>query len=138
MNRPFRGLCSLGRTGDDRQCGAVAVEFALVSILLIVLIVGMVNIAHLCQVQILVTQAAREGARLAAVNKFNAAVVQSRVGLDVTVGPPVVTADASGKSVSVASSYDVPISLPHLTGLKLSKASSTITLTSLAVMKTEY
>lgn len=65
---------------DDH--GAAAVEFALVSILLVMLIVGMFEIGRLFMAQAALTHAAREGAREAAVGKFNDAYVltQAKTG----------------------------------------------------------
>jgi Flp pilus assembly protein TadG len=53
------------RSGDDR--GAAAVEFALLSIPLLLLVVGIIQFGFAYQAQVTVTQAARAGARLAAV-----------------------------------------------------------------------
>lgn len=53
------------RRGDDR--GAAAVEFALVAIPLLTLLIGIITFGFVFMAQITVTQAAREGARLAAI-----------------------------------------------------------------------
>lgn len=49
--------------------GAVAVEFALIAPILIALVLGIVEFANFYNIQISVTQAAREGARTMAVKK---------------------------------------------------------------------
>lgn len=54
---------------DDR--GAAAVEFAIVLPLLVVLVFGIIDFGRLFYAQITVTQAAREGSRLAALNLPN-------------------------------------------------------------------
>lgn len=80
------------RHHSDR--GAVAVEFALVLPLLIVLVFGVIDFGRLFNAQITVTQAAREGARLAALgNSVSTVTTRSTAAapnlrpLSVTVTP---------------------------------------------------
>lgn len=54
-------------TATEKNRGAVAVEFALVIPFLLLLVAGIVEFAHAMNVQISVTQAAREAARTYAV-----------------------------------------------------------------------
>jgi Flp pilus assembly protein TadG len=61
---------------NDR--GATALEFAIVAPLLLILIIGMLEFGLMYQAQLAVTHAAREGARLAAVDKYDAAIVAQR------------------------------------------------------------
>ncbi|MBD1590695.1 pilus assembly protein [Arthrobacter sp. S1_S22] len=56
----------------DRSRGAVAVEFALVAPLLLALLAGIVEFAHAFNLQISVTQAAREAARTMAITNSQA------------------------------------------------------------------
>jgi Flp pilus assembly protein TadG len=72
MNRPP----SRGRKARDR--GSVAVEFALVLPVLLLIVFGIVDFGRALNAQISLTGAAREGARLAALGYTNAQV-QSRV-----------------------------------------------------------
>ena len=62
-----------------RDRGSVAVEFALLLPLLMLLVFGIIDFGRALNAQITLTQAAREGARVAALGQPNSAVV-SRVG----------------------------------------------------------
>jgi Flp pilus assembly protein TadG len=62
------------RRGDDR--GAAAVEFALVLPVLVLLLFGIVDFGRLLNAEITLTQAAREGARVAALVDADAAADQ--------------------------------------------------------------
>ena len=56
-----------GSRAQDRERGAVAVEFALVAPILLALVAGIVEFSHAYNLQISVTQAAREAARTMAI-----------------------------------------------------------------------
>lgn len=58
--------------------GASAVEFALLLPILVMLLVGIIQMGMAYSNYISVTHAAREGARLAAVNKYSASAVRER------------------------------------------------------------
>ena len=60
---------------DPRDRGSVAVEFALLLPILLLLIFGVVDFGRAIDAQITLTQAAREGARLAALGQSNSTVV---------------------------------------------------------------
>jgi Flp pilus assembly protein TadG len=64
--------------GDPNDCGAAAVEFAVVTPLLVMLIVGMVQFGIIYNAYIGVTHAAREGARMDAVGSYTSAEVKAR------------------------------------------------------------
>ncbi|GAA0214417.1 hypothetical protein GCM10010492_10280 [Saccharothrix mutabilis subsp. mutabilis] len=87
---------------DDR--GAAAVEFALLLPILLVLVLGLVDFGRALNAQVTLTQAAREGARVAALKKPNvvtrtqdAATNLDGVAVTVVACPttPSPTADAS-------------------------------------------
>src|SRR6266699_2915884 len=60
------------RSGNDsRDRGAVAVEFALLLPMLLLLLFGIIDFGRALNAQITLTQAAREGARLASLNQPN-------------------------------------------------------------------
>ena len=65
---------------DRRERGSVAVEFALLLPVLLLLVFGIIDFGRAINDQITLTQAAREGVRLAALGQ-SAATVQSRVTL---------------------------------------------------------
>ena len=96
------------RWRNDR--GAVALEFAILAPILMMLLVGMLEFGFMFQAQLAVTHAAREGARMAAVgdgSEWDAAVVEARAF-------PLTTAD--GLSISLtqpdAASVRVTVSYP--------------------------
>ncbi len=104
--------------GDER--GAVAVEFALIFPVLVLLLVGIIEYGSMFNAQLLVQGAAREGAREMAVTgdvgQAQAAALNVAVGLapalsdaDVTVS----AACADGQDISVTVHYDKPF----LTGM---------------------
>jgi len=125
--------------GDD---GAVAVEFALVSVLVLMMIVALLGFAQVLQVRIAVTHAAREGARLAAVKKFDAAYVKGQAAQagvaasDVTVTGPTESTDPTlGKFVQVTVSAPVDLELLGMDWVMSTKA---LTVSSVAKMRAEY
>lgn len=125
------------RFGSDR--GAAAVEFALVCILLLMLMVGMVEIGRLYAAQLSVTHAAREGARAAAVGRFDAAYVKAQaMPLDpaLLVVDQTQAQDANGDEyVQVTVSYPLSIALVDN---EWTRTAQTIQLSSSARMRAEF
>lgn len=114
MKRPQ----SSGRSARDR--GAAAVEFALVLPLLLLIVFGIIDFGRALNAQITLTEAAREGAYLAA-SGYSGADVQARAqaaatdlnGVTVTVSSPCPadagpTADAV-VNVSYSFSFITPV-----------------------------
>jgi Flp pilus assembly protein TadG len=60
-----------GRQPTHRDRGAAAVEFALLLPLLLLLVFGIIDFGRALNAQVTITQAAREGARLEALNQPN-------------------------------------------------------------------
>jgi Flp pilus assembly protein TadG len=85
---PPRGGMSAGR---DAESGAVLVEFALTLPLLLVLVAGMFDFGLAFQKMLVVTNAAREGARMAMLPGYATADVQDRVAKYLTAGGAVGT-----------------------------------------------
>jgi Flp pilus assembly protein TadG len=89
---------------DDR--GATALEFAIVAPLLLILIMGMLEFGLMYNAQITVTHAAREGARLAAVDTFDQATVEQRAfPLTSADGLSIVLTQPDAESVRVTVTY---------------------------------
>ncbi|MGH8867316.1 MAG: TadE/TadG family type IV pilus assembly protein [Actinomycetes bacterium] len=65
----MRTLPALARKASGREAGAAAVEFALILPILLLLVFGIIDFGRALNAQITVTQAAREGARLAALGR---------------------------------------------------------------------
>ena len=99
--------------------GSAAVEFALVLPILFVVLLGLVQVGVLAKDELLVQQAARIGARQAAISpdgdSVRAAAVAASGGLDESrVTVTVSGGSAQGEPVSVAVTYDAPISVPFV------------------------
>lgn len=89
--------------------GASALEFALVAPILILLVMGIVEFGVLYQAQLALTHAAREGARLAAVGKYDAAAVVDRaypIAPSVSTSPAPPSAALGGQPITVTLTYD--------------------------------
>jgi hypothetical protein len=81
---------------DSRDRGAVAVEFALLLPVLLLLIFGIIDFGRAINDQITLTQAAREGARLAALGYSTAAVTTRAQSAAIGLSPvPTVTVTSS-------------------------------------------
>lgn len=92
---------------DDR--GTAAIEFALVLPFLVLLLLGIVEFGMMFGDQLALTHAAREGARLASVGKYDAATVIARaypVTPTITTVPNPVSAAKRGESVTVTLAYE--------------------------------
>jgi len=130
-----------GRSARDR--GAAAVEFAIVFPLLLLIVFGIIDFGRLLNAQITLTQAARDGARLAAVGQPN---VVSRTQAAATGLSPVsvnVTGCAAGAgptanavvSVSYPFSFITPVGA--IAGIFGGGFGSSLTLTAQGVMPCE-
>ncbi len=105
------------RSGNDsRDRGAVAVEFALLLPMLLLLLFGIIDFGRALNAQITLTQAAREGARLASLNQPNvvsrtqaAATGLSPVSVSVTSCP---VGAGSGVNAVVQTSYSFSFITP--------------------------
>lgn len=98
--------------------GAVAIEFALVLPLLLLIIFAIIELGHAYNVQISVTHSAREAARTMAVTKNWSKAQDAALASSPTLSPtklkfPVAPACVAGSPVEVVLTY----SLPGLTGL---------------------
>ena len=126
--------------GRMARRGAAVVEFAVLAPLLFLLIFGMIEYGRMVMVQQLITNASREGARLAVLdgstNSDVIAKAKATVGgaitlkdSDVTTSPTDITTATAGTSitVTVGVNFDDVTWLPHafwLGGKRLSAASA--------------
>src|SRR3954470_1339158 len=89
--------------GSDR--GAAAVEFALVFPILVLILIGIVEFGSVFNTQLMLTSAAREGARTMAVPgdavSARAAVIDAAVGLPLTAANVVVSASSCTAATNV-------------------------------------
>jgi Flp pilus assembly protein TadG len=130
------------REPSKRDRGAAAVEFALLLPLLLLIVFGIVDFGRALNAQITLTQAAREGARLAALGQPNvvgrtqsAATGLSPVAVTVTACAP----GGSGANATVQVSYSFSFVTPvgAIAGLFGSGFGSPITMTATGVMPCE-
>jgi Flp pilus assembly protein TadG len=99
--------------------GSAAVEFALVLPIVFVVLLGLVQIGLLARDELLVQQAARVGARQAAVSpdgeSVRAAAVGGAGGLDADRMTVTTSGGgAQGEAVTVSVTYDAPIAVPFV------------------------
>lgn len=141
--RPGRGTGS-----DARDRGAAAVEFALLLPLLLLMVFGMIDFGLALHAKVTITQAAREGARLAALGQVST-VVKARTqgaatGLTVPAAAITVTTCAPTAPVTADGSVTITYAFTFLTpigpiaGLVGNSAFGTgLTLTARGVMPCE-
>jgi Flp pilus assembly protein TadG len=126
--------------GDERdQRGSAAVEFALLLPIALLLLLAFVQVGVLATDQLLLTQASRAGAREAAVQPSEEAVVDAvraaAAGLDgERIEVDVAWSGQRGDPVTVSLAYDVPTAAA-LAGWLLPDA---VTLRATATMRQEF
>lgn len=89
----------------NRDSGSVLVEFALVVPILLVIFAGIVDFGLMMQRREVVTNAAREGARIAVLPGYDAADVQARVNAYLDNG---IAAGASASAVTTLTNVTLP------------------------------
>jgi len=99
---------SSGRSARDR--GAAAVEFAIVLPILLLIVFGIIDFGRLLNAQITLTQAAREGARLAAVGQPN--VVSRTQAAAGRLSPVTVTVTSCAVGAGPTANAVVSVSYP--------------------------
>jgi Flp pilus assembly protein TadG len=109
--------------------GASALEFAVILPVFLLMLFGMIEFGFAFQGQLAVTHAAREGARLAAVNKWDQGKVASRAY-------PLSGGGLSVVRVESADSVRVTVSYPYQP--RILSVLPEVTLSSSAVMRREY
>ena len=97
--------------GDPRDRGAAAVEFALLLPVLLLLLFGIIDFGRLINAQITLTQAAREGVRLAALGQ-SSATVQTRVTAAAGVLSPV-TATVTTACTTAGAATDAVVTVTY-------------------------
>lgn len=107
------------RRGPASERGQATVELALVLPLLFMLILLVVQAGLLCRDQLLATHAAREGARVAAIDGNEAAAVAAAHGATgLSPGRMAVAVTHAGELVTVTVRYDSPIVVPLLRAMR--------------------
>jgi Flp pilus assembly protein TadG len=106
----------------DRESGSAAVEFALVLPLVLVVALALVQVGLLARDRLLLEAAARAGARAAAVEADDTAILAAALAAAPDLDPSASTlavarAGAQGDPVTVSISYDEPIRVPLIAWL---------------------
>jgi Flp pilus assembly protein TadG len=128
--------------------GSVAVEFALLLPVLLLLLFGIIDFGRALNAQITLTQAAREGARLASLGLPNATVVSNTQTAATGVSPVTVTVTSSCPvgagagvnavvKVTYAFSFVTPVGAIARMFVPSSTVGSALTLTAQGVMPCE-
>ncbi len=99
------------RSRRARDRGAAAVEFAIVLPLLLLLVFGIIDFGRLLNAQITLTQAAREGARLAALGQPEVTVVSRAQSAATGLSPVAVT--VTGCPVGADPTADAVVSVSY-------------------------
>lgn len=130
---------------DSPDRGAAAVEFALLLPLLLLLVFGIIDFGRALNAQITLTQAAREGARLAALGDADANVVSGTRAAATGLGPVGVTVNSCPVGAGTGVNAVVQTSYPFTFVTPISAIASlfgrgfgpTMTLTAQGVMPCE-
>lgn len=105
--------------GSDR--GAAAVEFALVFPMLVLVLIGIVEYGSVFNTQLMLTSAAREGARAMAVTgdaaQARTAVINAAIGLSPALTAANVTVTPTSCTATTNVSVTIVYAKPYLTGL---------------------
>ena len=110
-NSPYRRRCS----ARNRRRGAAVVEFAAVAPVLFVLVFGMIEFGRMVMVQQVITNAAREGARMAIVPGSTSSSVTTSVNTYLTgasVRGATTTVSPDPSSATYGSLITVSVSVP--------------------------
>ena len=115
-------MSRMGHLKDRGECGSAAVEFALVLPLVLLMALALVQVGLLVKDQIVVEEAARAGARQAAVTtddqETRDAVVAAAVSLDAEeLDVSVDREDGAGSAVTVTVVYHAAIDIPLVSWL---------------------
>jgi len=151
-------MFKLARKARSDDSGAAAVEFALVSLLLVTLLIGIIQFGYIFYQWVEITSAAREGARWAALWNEGGTVAdpettRGRVSLAAPgVNPPLTDAQISisidgasgettsrlntGRPVTVTVAHDVPLFAPLMQTV-FGTTGGSFTLHSTATMRVE-
>jgi Flp pilus assembly protein TadG len=130
--------------------GQAIVEMALILPIFLLLVVGMLEFGLVMHDYITVAEAARAGARTAAVRKDNAVITTAvqtaapgipSADLQITITPVALASRTPGSSVTVQVVYPVPVGVPSITnpwsGEEYAILPATFNVTGTAVMRVE-
>jgi len=112
----------MSRSHRDRERGAAAVEFALVLPVLLLLVLGMLEFSRAYNVQISLTNAAREGARVMAIHDDltmakNAAIAAAAPSAALTAAQVTVTPSSCSATPGATVKATISYPLTLMTGM---------------------
>ncbi|MET0887750.1 MAG: TadE family protein [Mycetocola sp.] len=121
------------RSRDDR--GAAAVEFALILPVLLILVLGIVEFGRAYNVQISLSQAAREGAREMAIHNDVGAARATAISAAPSVNPAITAGQIAVSPASCTTGGTVTVTITYPLELMTGFFDDTFTLTSIGVMR---
>ena len=98
---------------NARESGAAAVEFALILPVLVLMIVGMIEFSRLYNVQISLSNAAREGARVMAIYNDSGQASSAAVAAAPELSPALTSGEVSISPGTCTSGQTVTVSITH-------------------------
>lgn len=121
-----------GRRGDR---GAAAVEFALVLPVLIILILGLIEFGRVFNVQISITNAAREAARSMAIDNDPAIARSAAIAAAPSVNPAIAVGDIAISPADCVSGATANVTITYTVDLLSGFFGATLDLTGTGVMR---
>jgi len=101
------------RKRSSDESGAAAVEFALILPVLILMILGMIEFSRAYNVQISLSNAAREGARVMAIHDDPALARSSAIAAAPSLNPALTSGEISVSPASCTSGQTVTVTINH-------------------------
>jgi Flp pilus assembly pilin Flp len=131
VGNPLRAIRRATRKLSRSERGASALEFALIAPVLVVLLAGFIEFGFIFQAQLAVTHAAREGARLAAVDDYDPLIVEERAF-------PLTYADGLTETLTFPDTRSVNVTVGYPYAWRLLPFGDPVDLMGTATMRTEY
>jgi Flp pilus assembly protein TadG len=101
------------RKRSSNESGAAAVEFALILPLLILMILGMIEFSRAYNVQISLSNAAREGARVMAIENDPALARSSAIAAAPSLNPALTSGEITVSPASCTAGQTVRVTINH-------------------------
>jgi Flp pilus assembly protein TadG len=115
-NQKHSTACRWRRVARKHRCGAAVLEFAAVAPVLFVLVFGMLEFGRMVMVQQMITNAAREGARIAIVPGSTTSSVTTAVSTYLTgasISGATTTVSPEPSSATYGATITVTVSVPY-------------------------
>ena len=129
----FRRTAIFRRTTSNER-GAAAVEFALVLPLLLLLVLGIIEFSRLYNIQISLTNAAREGARSMAIHNSQPTAKTAAIAAAPSISPSLSNGQISIMPAACAANQAVTVTITYSVSLLSGYFGTTLPLTGKGVM----